>query len=417
METLLACGLVLACSGNKVSRDAAATADGAGADARRDGPADASSATQPDGRCVPGAFPHKNGICMCQSDTPTVCDALCVDLTSDPDNCGACDHACAPQATCGAGACGPSPTVARAAPAACGKMALVANNGTLYWTDTVNGVVMRMPAAGGDATQISGPETTAPTHLLVNGTTVFWVDGATIRTSAGSVVSTVYTAPGGVRGIALSDDAATMYFSWGSKIQSVPVVGGQPTDVVLQDSGGEPAAMAVQGNLMVFLIGVLGGIDVTQLGPVVAHCWTIDPDASTDNTDLDVNCDRLGYANAGLNTNVVIAAGANVVFIDGPALEMNAFAADAAQAHEDIFSADDDPSDFIQAMVLAGGQIFFADSAGPTSGEVQRVSPTYNATSVPLARNLNGPTSVAVDGQRVFWTTSDCEIRTTATGL
>ncbi len=227
-------------------------------------------------------------------------------------------------------------------------MALVANNGTLYWTDTINSVVMSMPAAGGDATQISGAETTTPTRLAVKGSTLIWLDGRTLRTNASGAVTALYTAPDDVRGIALSDDGATAYFSWGSEIQRVPVAGGPPADVVLQDSGGQPAAMAVQGNLMVFLIGVLGGIDITQLGPVVAHCWTLDPDASVDNTDLDVNCDRVGYG-GDVDTDIVLAAGSEAVFINANDLETNPLAANAPQSHGDSHqrprSREADPSD------------------------------------------------------------------------
>ncbi len=295
-------------------------------------------------------------------------------------------------------------------------MALAGAGDALYWTDTMNGVVMRMPAAGGAAVAISGAETTAPTRLSAKGTTVVWLDGRTIRTNANGAVSTVAMAPDDVRGIALSDDGATVYFSWGSKIQSVPLAGGAPSDVVLQDSGGLPAAMAVQGNLMVFTIEVLGGIDITQLGPVVAHCWTFDSDAAVDTTDLDVNCDRIGYAGS-LDADVVLAAGATAIFINGESLETNPLAADAPQSHGDLV---EDSSD-IRTMTFANGQVFFVDGMDATTGAVQMVSATapstgIDTTPIALARNLRGPTSIAVAGSRVFWTTSDCEIQATPSG-
>ncbi len=69
-------------------------------------------------------------------------------------------------------------------------------------------------------------------------------------------------------------------------------------------------------------------------------------------------------------------------------------------------------------MVFADEQVFFADGADAAPGEIQKVPATPSASAfgvpVPLARPLETPTSIAVDGQRVFWTTSDCEIQTTS---
>ena len=68
-------------------------------DARRDtgvadAPRDTGAADTPRDRC--------NGCCP----GTVACGATCVDLTSDPRNCGACGRACLPSETCGSSACG-----------------------------------------------------------------------------------------------------------------------------------------------------------------------------------------------------------------------------------------------------------------------------------------------------------------------
>jgi len=46
----------------------------------------------------------QNGACMCPAGT-TLCGNVCVDTTNDVNNCGACDNPCAPGSTCQGGAC------------------------------------------------------------------------------------------------------------------------------------------------------------------------------------------------------------------------------------------------------------------------------------------------------------------------
>jgi hypothetical protein len=275
-----------------------------GALSEADGPidVDASPATLLDGRCVSGAYP-RNGVCTCPIEQPDVCEQGCVDLTSDDDNCGTCGHSCEPGATCRVGVCGPRPTTVVAAPAACGKMRLAATSDTLYWTDTAGGRVMKMPAAGGDATPVSGAETTAPTLLELKSGAVFWLDGKTIRRSAGGQVSDVYTSLDSINGLAASDDGATVYFSTGAKIESVPASGGAaPIDVEVQRTG-TPAGLAVAGGYLIFALDFVGGVDVIQRSGPLALCWTQDTD-----TTLDVNCTRLAReAGGAAPTDIMIA--------------------------------------------------------------------------------------------------------------
>lgn len=57
------------------------------------------------GQCVRDAA-HGGGTCQeCAGDVANFCGGACVDLTSDLNHCGRCDHACAATETCFRGSC------------------------------------------------------------------------------------------------------------------------------------------------------------------------------------------------------------------------------------------------------------------------------------------------------------------------
>jgi hypothetical protein len=55
-------------------------------------------------RCAAGGKVCRGGACRCSSGT-TECSGVCVDITSDPRNCGACGTRCRLNAVCQAGTC------------------------------------------------------------------------------------------------------------------------------------------------------------------------------------------------------------------------------------------------------------------------------------------------------------------------
>ena len=338
----------------------------------------------------------------------------CVDLASDDANCGACGHACAATSACARGVCGPAPTIVVPKPVACGEMRLVAAGDTLYWTDTAGGAVMAMPAAGGTPAPLSGSETKAPTLLTVTGSTIFWLDGKTIRKMAGDVISDVYTNLDDVNGLAVSDDGATVYFSTGQKVQSVPAAGGgTPVDVEIHNSG-DPAALAVAGSYLASTVSDLGAVNVIGLGGPTALCWTMDANGDT---SLDVNCNRVARGQGELNTAVIVAAGSKVLFADGPDIKMGDLVVDNVPRSWDPVTENESS---VGSMVVSAGMIYF-DTSGAVmpEGDVVAKSPmTVNSPPLRLARNVTTHTfgSLAVSGQKVFWVTSDCAIQSVPTG-
>jgi hypothetical protein len=407
------------CGSGALARDAGDARDGApstdAADAASDtgleeaDAGDARSPMLPDGACFTNAFRQgPTGACACDVASPDICGEACVDLANDDQNCGACGHTCDSPSTCAHGVCGPTPTRDVASRIGCGEMRLASEGASIIYTDTAAGHVMQL--AGGSPFQISGAETKAPTLLAVGGTTIFWLDGKTIYRLAGLDISAVYTSVDDVHGLAISDDGATVYFSAGNKVQSVPATGGgTPVDVEIQTLD-NPMALAVSGNLLASTVGFVGVVDVIQLGGPMASCSTAD-----ESHGIDIACRRVASSQGELNLNSIAATASKVLWADGPNVKMGSLTLD-----------DSSPSPWstiaygpgpIVSLAAAGGSVYFntSDPFAPDSNVVARAPMTADAAASPirLARKIttNVPGSLAVAGARVYWATTDCGIQ------
>jgi hypothetical protein len=367
-----------------------------------------SPATLPDGSCKTNASRNTpDSACTCFLDLPDACEASCVDLATDDDNCGACGHACAPQAACVDGACGPSPQLAVGKPAVCGEFRLAAAGGALYWTDTANGTVRSL---GGVAAQVSGPETKAPTLLFASESTVVWLDGKTIRRSTGGGVSEVYTSPDDVNGLTTSEDGGTVYFSTGSRIQSVPSLGGAPPIDVLVRKTWAPGPVAVAGDYLASVSPGAGDVTVIQLSGPTPDCDATDSMGRFGG----VNCGRVGFQHD-LNASVTVVL-PKVIFVDSYDVKMNDVTILGSVQPASVAMADER----IRSMFVSGGKAYFdyvSSNGDPTkSSTIERVQLAAGAKPVPLARNVYAAGSIAVAGRKLYWVTGDCDIDSVPTG-
>jgi hypothetical protein len=409
LRALLACSLVAGCGGGSSAPEASAAAAPDGGDAIAEvGPEVSFSAMTPDGGCIENAF-KRQGACTCQDGFPTPCETACTDLAIDDDNCGACGHACAPRTTCIRGVCGTPPVTVLPAPAACGAMRLAGQGDALYWTDTAAGKVMRMPAAGGAPTPVSGAETSAPTLLELKGGAVFWLDGKTIRKSVAGAVSEVYASPDDIHGLAASDDAGTVYFSAGAKIEGVAAAGGAaPADVEVQNTG-TPVAIAVSGDSLTFTLDAnTGGVDVIRRSGPLALCWTMDAMGSS---SLDVNCTRIAREAGGASpADILVATGSTVIWITYNSAIRVGDLSGGVGSYYDAVNLNGITT--ISSFASASGFVYF----GTDDGTIQQVPVAPDGTAVRLARGVQKPGSIAVAGHSVFWSTADCSIQSTPAG-
>jgi hypothetical protein len=388
---------------------------------------DGGPASLPDGRCVANAFP-RDGICTCEVGLPNICADACTDLTVDDANCGACGHACGPTSTCNAGQCGPA--VANVVPASpgCGALDITVVGSTLYYTDAGHGTVNSVPTAGGATTVIASAEST-PGLIAVSGSTVFWVDTALLGCNAptmtaairkatfpGGALTTLVTETndtGGIRGLTLSVDGTTVYYSAGTKVRMVPAAGGAAADVGVEPSGGIPTALALDGDQIATPTDLNGDVDVMTVAPgTVASCGMANQFGDLVNV---VNCSRLARSQGGLLLTAILYRNSRVIWANDGNIVYNDATPDAGQDNQEITTTPFGGP--ITALIATPTSFYFSeDDTGDGSGaRIEKTAVQANSTAVRLVRGQSRPVSMAVDSARVYWSTSACDVN--ATGL
>jgi hypothetical protein len=424
-------------SGVAGTSGAAGGAPDGGAPAVDAGPASGAVATRPNGSCVSGAFKRMGtGPCTCQEITPSVCGDACTNLSNDNANCGACGHACAATSVCNEGVCGPEATNVMPAIPGCTRLDLAITGGNLYWTDQEHGTIGRRTLAGGAATTlVSGAK--APSHLVIGGSSLFWLEVVatkpvempgfympTLTTAAvrkagldGSAPTTLATETNpwsGIRGLAVSDDARTVYYSAETKIRAVPAAGGAPFDVGSEDHGGIPVGLGVGGSYIGYITDLNGQVDVISVAEdTVARCGGVDPTDMTGEKLLMVNCVRIGGCTPDALMDRFIVRGMNAYWSDGNTLFTGPVQSDSpARANkESIANGLAENGGAFSGLVDAPDALYFAQPGWDgKNGLIQRTSYERSSTAVALIRGQNGPRSLAVDGAKVYWSTADCAI-------
>jgi hypothetical protein len=472
MGFLLGSCWLIACGGG-ASHDTMGTAGsqgggGGGLGGAGGQPGDASVAA--DGAVYPvnnkcpmeGAYP-RGGICVCQPDTPTVCDNVCVDLKTDDDHCGDCATKCPATSVCSDGKCSAPTTVVLPAPApstgadggaaSCGPLRLVASGGALYWTDTLKGTVNSMPVAGGTPTVIASGQM-APTHLQVVGGNVFWLVSGEKKIMKSALVAgtptMVVAAPATdseIGGFAVSADGLSVYFSSAkpdttahprATISKVAAGGGAITVLGAQDHG-LPAAVAVDGNTVAFPVNGNGDVNaISVVDGKLAQCGL--PPAPGSMDEIDINCSRLGRSQGELFLDEIFSFGGSAYWLDGAQLKSGVITNNATGTFDVVAAALN--SNTFTAFTMDGTTTAYLVEAGvrncatykdpqmtqclvygpATATLVQKAPLVMDATVVPLARVVDaqdatqvaGATSVAVDATKVYFATDTCAILSAA---
>jgi hypothetical protein len=390
----------------------------AGATSSRGDVGDASgSPTSSNGNCVPGAF-KRGGICACQSSAPTVCDEMCTDISLDPENCGACDRACAATATCNAGACGPS--VASIVPDAPGCVALhlASSPGVLYWTDEGHGTVKSL-AANCTQTTIASHEQN-PGMIIVAGPYLVWVSSTVSGTTTTSTIRSVLAAggtpsdvvtevndTGGIRGLASVPRGTELFYSAGTKVRGVVLQNGVPFDVAREELGGVPTALAIDGDTIAYATDIDGDLDVvTVVEGTVASCGKHDPNDSTGESLLMVNCTRVARSQGDLYFGGLVLRNGVVYWSNDGEIQSNAATPNAAPNNETITTSSG--GNAVTALVADATDFYLGED-----GLVEKASAVVGATAVNLARAQAAPSSMALDVGRLYWSTG-CAINATA---
>jgi hypothetical protein len=353
----------------------------------------------PDGGCARFAQ-MVHGECSCRNES-IVCDQACTDVATDPDNCGACGRACAPSAMCAARACGAAATVVVPGHPGCFGLRLAAGGGVLYWTDWSRGTVNRLSASCGAQTLASNE--TNPSLLVVSGASLFWTAPSTasvgtirkVSLAGGPAVDFVKETDlaGGIPGLVASDDGATLFYSAGSKIRGVPIAGGAPFDVAVEDGDDRPMALALSGTTIA-TVTAQGNLDAVTFRRVgVASCGGA----------ANVSCLRLASAFPEAYTDGLFVRDGDVIwssfaYVRSSPIDPAASQQPIAQTwmHHDVTSLAAGPG----AVVFVG-----------EDGFVEKTSTTSSATiATPIQRGQVKPASMVVLGASLYWSTDDCTI-------
>jgi hypothetical protein len=395
-----------------------------------------------------------DGGCACVPGTDKICDApslkggvapTCIDSTTDPNNCGGCGTKCDPTVACIGGKCGKAPTALVAAAAGCTSIHLAYDGGKIYWTDQGHGMLKSVATTGGGAPTPLATGEMAPTLLLVNGGNVYWIDSGndtirTVSTGGGtpkSIVTMAPTAPAtvmcdnncmnasvpenkGIHGIAMSPDGSTLYFSAGTDVYKVPKAGGAVVNVGYSEGPrhGIPNALAVDGKYVYYPTALNGNIELMSINTIcdLAAATLLDPtcpfrQARSQQVVFDtiyVKGDNIYWA-----VDQVVRVGSVSAKMDAGVNGGNA----GIDYSSSVFAGN------VTGFALGSANAYFgefpAGGGKPEEGYIEKApNPPYakdmSPNAVVIARKQPMPTSFAVDGTNVYWTTSDCDIMTIA---
>jgi hypothetical protein len=395
-----------------------------------------------------------------------VCGAACVDLQTDPDNCGGCGVTCKRTAACNGGVCGAEPRQLVAPAPGCRSMRLVLDNGAITWADLGHGTIKRIPTAGGDATtlvsglHLAAIHTSSDQPLFVNSDpvgagiverlgTVIWIEapddvtldengiphggaGTTIRcldpdgtlrtlvpaslapdaspVSSSPNVANPVEQPGmkpPITSIALSPDATTVYFGAGTRLYKVPITGAKSADdvqLVGVTSGPEhgfPTALAADERRLFFPASVDTWVEIFDLTKTCDGTST-EPGYSCPSIVfgshpiplLDTVIVQDGFLYWGKENNVWRAD----LSVADPSLDGHATASDTIATFSVTgFAVGPQHAYFGENEFVEKGSFASVSSAGPPIAQI-------------LARGQTWPSSLAVDGTNVYWTTTACDI-------
>jgi hypothetical protein len=192
-----------------------------------------------------------------------MCGTQCVDLTSDPHNCGKCGHDCLGGA-CTASTCQPVVlTSTQNHPSG-----IAVDSSFVYWTNRASGTagsVAKMPINGGAVTTLA-TSLDAPFPIAVDASRVYWANpvnpGNVMSVPLGGGTPTTY-ASGRNAPSAIAVDGTNLYWAEVSGVYSVPIAGGSIFTLVGISNPQRPicpTGLAIDASNAYWSDGCLGSI-------------------------------------------------------------------------------------------------------------------------------------------------------------
>jgi hypothetical protein len=393
------------------------------------------------------------------------CGAACVDLARDAENCGGCGVTCKTLAACNDGVCGAEPGQLVPPAPGCRSIRLVLDDGAITWADMGHGTINRISTTGGAVTTLATGVLPAAIYtagnqplfvnsepvgagIVVHAGTVYWIgsadsvslDGSDIArggagtsilsVGAGGAMTTLLpaalapgpspvsaTADGGVpvetpgdkppiSAIALSPDARTLYFGAGTRLYKIPSTG---------------AVTAADVELVGFTSGPERGFATALAADDRRLYFPSTGDTWVEIFDLTKTCDAAmaaGYACPGLVFGSHPLPLLDTVTVKDNFLtwakEGNVWRADLTAA-DPVVDGHVIFSDTVAGFAVTGFAVgpkyaYFGESVYVEKGGFTPVEGTGPPRARILAKGQTWPSSLAIDGVNVYWTTTACDI-------
>ena len=207
---------------------------------------------------------------------PTTCGgALCVDLNSDPNNCGTCGNICPGTGDCSGGACHVPITLASTVQPA--GLTLDATN--VYWTDGASAFTVPKHSPGAVTVIVQQPPSSSgltepPWSVAVDSNAVFWTGPGVIWSAplTGAVTPTTLVNVANGDALAVQTDGAHVYWADTGDVWSLPVAGGTPVSLTPLNNAAEPFGFAISppdGFLAATALSEVFSLPLVGGGPTV----------------------------------------------------------------------------------------------------------------------------------------------------
>lgn len=317
--------------------------------------------------------------------------SACDDTSSDPDNCGACGHACGGGA-CVEGAC--QPVVL--ADGLAGPRSLAIDDANAYWALAGKSDLWRLPLSGGSPTVVLTDPDGALVSLAVDAADLYWITPGKLAKApkAGGAPVTLEQSGFGHDRLALGATHAFVAMGAGSFLSMVmqyPLDGGAEVQVgdnlVSASSIGQ---IAVDHTNLVWLEHKAGESAVSMIPlSVAAACSTL---CWKDQMKLLAS----GEAPAGSEAGGIIADDTRVYWIAGDAIRAVPAAGGDVTSLVTGLSAP-------MGLAIDATHLYVTDRG---AGAVIRV-PLAGGEPETIAADQGSVRDVRVDERAVYWTTDD----------